>query len=130
MSETHAAVMGALAEADAAANAAAVSADSWTWTAQKSDQAVVVDEHGYALVYNEGTVGDQMAAHIAAYDPTTVRALIAARRRIVERHEPAFDAPDACCAMGCIDKSKPDTQQWPCADYRDAAADLLPKADA
>lgn len=56
-------------------------------------------------------------------------AVLRGRRRIIERHAPyTIDTPLAGRNRGtwCEDHRKLGGP-WPCADYRDAAADLLPE---
>lgn len=122
----HAAVLDALTEADAAAEAAGIAAGSLAWTA-------IVHSDGTGEVgigplrtifYNEGTNPAAMAVHVAAHDPDTVRALLAARRRILERHAP--HSADSVGYSWCGHHRPSGRDPWPCDDYRDAAGDLLP----
>lgn len=57
-------------------------------------------------------------------------AVIAGRRRIIERHGPDPDGDHRFCSR-CVAEAPrgPVPVPWPCDDWRDAAADLLPAAD-
>lgn len=76
-------------------------------------------------IFSAATRGD--AAYIAAHHPQAVLAVLAGRRRVLERHRPdAFLLPDTSPACAKCDGLN-DKPNWPCPDYVDAAADLLPE---
>lgn len=50
------------------------------------------------------------------------------RRRIVERHAPErANNGDVVCSRCLVDHGYPDNVEWPCEEFNDAAADLLPE---
>ncbi len=69
--------------------------------------------------------------------PASKLAVLAGRRRIIARHAPAYAqlhlgarATAALPEPVCRDHTRPgQVVAWPCADYRDAAADLLPQEE-
>jgi hypothetical protein len=78
-------------------------------------------------IFTAATRGD--AAHIVAQQPRTVLAVLAGRRRIVERHAPVDMGAHRANPVGCpiCQGAYYTVESWPCDDYRDAAADLLPE---
>lgn len=133
--DRHDAVLTALNEAQDDAQEAAIAADGWTWSDGEpfpDGTADVFDEEGREVIYASGLLMAATARHIAAYSPRLVLEQLAARRRIVERHPPVNHEPSGTvwCAR-CLDPALGKTYEpfdWSCADYRDAAADLLPDA--
>jgi hypothetical protein len=75
-------------------------------------------------VFTAATSAD--ASYIVAQHPARVLAQLAGRRRIIERHRPVAvvgvlnPTPAAYICRRCT------LADWPCDDYLDAAADLLP----
>ncbi len=117
--EVHAAVLAGLARIDAL-EAAAVTA-RWSWVDMRR---VLVDAHpdGSPLQAPVVLVGvDDEALIIWLRNSAAV--VLAGRRRIVERHAPDLDPSSG---PWCHDAG----HRWPCDDYRDAAADLLPEGAA
>ncbi len=127
--ELHAAVLADLADLETLAAAAQ---PGGAWYREGRDVATTMpllspaemaqmhpDEHD-DWVFTAATTAD--AAHIVAQQPRAVLAQLAGRRRILERHAPLDGVPDRCGSDGI--------SLWPCPDYRDAAADLLPEGAA
>lgn len=78
---------------------------------------------------------DEQIGEIPSYSvrgQTEKLPVLAGRRRIVERHAPESEdkarsfAAHYCDNARCYDN----LDEWPCEDYRDAAADLLPDEPA
>lgn len=136
--ETHTAVLAAITEAEVDAREAAIAADSFVWTAGEAfpdGTADVLNEADFAVVYASGLLMAATARHIAAYNPRLVIKALAARRRILERHHAPQDWTPPPPHIAKLDLSHPECPRcsgwglhvrWPCPDYRDAAADLLP----
>jgi hypothetical protein len=80
---------------------------------------------------------DPLIAARAIAVPTSTLAALTGRRRILERHAPAqarlhwgSRATASLTEAVCRDHTRPGRiATWPCPDYRDAAADLLPQED-
>jgi hypothetical protein len=99
--------------------------DSGSWTSYLEG-----GDDGYAIESDDGgkigfIVGPQLVAEfIAANDPTTTLAVLEGRRRIIERHAPVESvlAPGSWyCAHHGLGRV------FPCPDWRDASAGLLPE---
>jgi hypothetical protein len=80
-------------------------------------------------VFTAATKAD--AAFLAAQQPRAVIAQLAGRRRTLERHAPFVRLPpwgqQPYCEHHYQHEATNAGAEWPCDDYRDAAADLLPE---
>lgn len=80
-------------------------------------------------VFTAATRAD--AAHIVAQQPARVLAALAGRRRIVERHYPVLPGRGAFVDPERLARALPGCRHcgytWPCDDWVDAAAGLLPE---
>lgn len=103
---------------------ASASPSPWRWLDQLPPDASVGPGSGLVTAADDLPPADVEAILTLR---NSAAAVLAGRRRIVERHAPnnlgsrityCGDAPH-------LD----DLESWPCDDYRDAAADLLPEGD-
>lgn len=132
--EQHAAVLGGLNEQEQLARAAQPggawyregrSVNTTMPLLSPAEMAALHPDEFEDWVFNAATTAD--AAHIVNQQPARVLAQLAGRRRIVERHAPVILTDGAAYCRRCPDLDHPDwSEAWPCDDYRDAGADLLP----
>lgn len=142
--EQHTAVLAALAELERLATAAGGPGATWEGIGESEDLSRDIvpgfndDEPpqvgGYGVVYRadksilahpEGALLVDEARHIGAHNPAAVLEVLAGRRRILERHAPEHANNGALICSRCLDDhGYPDPSDWPCPDYRDAAAGL------
>lgn len=119
----------ALARAEETAKAASRDgAATWKTADHPSDTRAVIDDHGEAVVYDEGWPSEDQADHIALHDPAAVLLLVAGAWQILAEHASDGDArwPECVrCADGheieigeCRTVTVRDEVPYPCRTVR------------
>jgi hypothetical protein len=104
-------------------------ATAGTWTVDTCSvitDDVTGDNRSHVLysvgMHNRGWPSSADAEHIARHDPARVLREVAAKRRVLERHQPVHAWDGKLCCDWCSVLSVSVYQEWPCPDVRDAAA--------
>ena len=115
-------------EDEAVAKAAAGDGPEWTVRSHPADSAMIRDNEGLVLIYDEGTPTDKEAAHIARHDPARVLREVEAKRAIATMHQPydCMEPKGQRCHRCASDKAYKSGaaihEAWPCPTLRALAA--------
>ena len=118
--ERHAAVLAGLDRLDAAL--AASSPAPWRWLDELPPDAPRGPGSGLVTDADDLPPADVEAILLLR---NSAAAVLAGRRRIIERHAPHRWPDGVVWCRECAERA-----DWPCVDYRDAAADLLPDGES
>jgi hypothetical protein len=77
---------------------------AWVLEGHGGSSALIRDEYGNVVVYDEGSPADEEAAHIAANDPRDTIARCEAELAILDEHEPrvGYDQPEGDLTPICV----------------------------
>ncbi|MFC6017817.1 DUF6221 family protein [Plantactinospora solaniradicis] len=96
---------------------------SYDNAADQTDHVLIIGDRAVGADFGDDPLRPTEAEHAALHDPARVLAEVAAKRRIIDRHQP-IEIIDAlyCTHCGVLGGQRARDVNWPCPEILDAAA--------